>query len=385
MATIDIEKILQKKEKQGLLRTLKPVALRKRGKVLINNKEYIDFSSNDYLGLSEHPKLKEAVREAVERFGTASCASRLMSGDLELHHFLEERTAQFKQKDAALVFNSGYQANVGIISSLYGKGDIIFADRLVHASIIDGIVLSRVSFFRFQHNDTSHLEDLLKRERAKFKQALIVTESIFSMDGDRAPLEALVNLKEKYNCQILVDEAHATGVFGKNGSGVVEEESLSDRIDFIMGTFSKALAGFGAYLAASQRTIQYLISACRSFIYSTALPPAIIAQNLAAIELVAAEPFRRENLLEASRFLREDLRKKGFQVKGDSQILPVIIGDNSRAVALAKALQKKGFWVLPIRTPTVPVGGERLRFSLTFYHTQEVLQRLSHEIRKIRV
>lgn len=383
MATI--EEFLAAREKDGLLRTLKPLALRKRGRILIEGKEYIDFSSNDYLGLSEHPKLKEAVKEAVDLFGPASCASRLMSGDLELHHFLEERTACFKQKEAALVFNSGYQANVGIISSLYGKDDVIFADRLCHASIIDGILLSGANFFRFQHNNTSHLEDLLKRERGKSKQALIVTESIFSMDGDRSPLKGLVELKERYNCQILVDEAHATGVFGKNGSGVIEEESLSGGIDFIMGTFSKGLAGFGAYLAASQKTIQYLINACRSFIYSTALPPAIIAQNLTAIELVSTEPFRRQSLIEAAKSLREDFQEKGFQIKGDSQIVPVIIGDNSRTKALAKALQEKGFWILPIRPPTVPNGEARLRLSLNFYHSQEILHRLSNEISKIRV
>src|SRR3989338_863550 len=362
----EIEEFLRKKEGDGLLRVLRPISSRKNGKITINNKEYIDFSSNDYLGLSGHPKLIKAAKEAMEEFGVGACGSRLLSGDLELHHKLEEKTALFKNKEAALFFNSGYQANTGIIGSLYGKDDVIFSDRLSHASIIDGIILSQAKLLRFQHNNTAHLEELLKKERNKFKESLIITESIFSMDGDRAPLKEMVRLKEEYNCKIFADEAHATGIFGKNGSGVVEEEGLSEKIDFIMGTFSKALGGFGAYLAASKKVRDYLINTCRSFIYSTALPASVTACNLAALELVKEEPLRREKLLKSAAFLRNSLRKKGFKVKGDSQIVPVIIGENIKAVGLAIKLQEKGFWVLPIRPPTVPVGEARLRFSLSF-------------------
>ncbi len=380
-----IEEFLKERQEQGLLRKLKPASSRLGGKIYFGNKEYVDLSSNDYLGLSDHPELKKAVIAATGKFGVASCASRLLSGDSESFHELEDAVARFKGKEAALVFNSGYQANVGIISSLFTKGDCIFSDRLNHASIIDGILLSQAKIFRFQHNDPGYLEELLKKERAKFKNALIITESIFSMDGDQAPLKELVGLKEKYNCQIMVDEAHATGVFGKNGSGLVEEEGLSARIDLIMGTFSKALAGFGAYLATSQSIVDYLVNTCRSFIYSTALPAAVIAGNLASLKLIQDEPYRRKTLLSMAKMLRDKLKEKGFCVKGSSQIIPLILGDNLRAVEFAKKVQEQGYWALPVRPPTVPVGQARLRLSLSYDHNQETLNKLIDVISAIRV
>ena len=381
----NIGEFLRQRAKEGLLRTLKPVSCRHEGKIYLNKKEYIDFSSNDYLGLSGHPKLIAEAKSAIDKFGTAACASRLMSGDLEIHHLLEEEVRRFKNKEAALVFNSGYQANIGIISSLYGRSDCIFSDRLNHASIVDGILLSGAHFFRFQHNNIEHLEGLVEKERNKFNKALIVTETIFSMDGDRPPLKDLVRLKEKYNCEILVDEAHATGIFGENGSGIVEQEGLDEEIDFIMGTFSKALGGFGGYLAASRKIIEYLINTSRSFIYSTALPAAVIACNLASIQLIKEEPYRRVKLLESAQYFRDALKTKGFRVRGDSQIIPLIIADNTRTVEFAKRLQEKGYWVLPIRTPTVPLGEERLRFSLSFYHNREILENLVNDISGIKI
>lgn len=375
-----IEEFLKQRKDEGLLRELRPVSIRRGPEIYLNNRKYIDFSSNDYLGLSNHPRLIEAGRNALEKFGTSSSASRLLSGDLEIHHQLEDKTALFKRKEAALVFNSGYQANAGIISALYGKDDCIFSDRLSHASIIDGIILSGAKHFRFRHNDSAHLETLLKKERRKFKQALIITETIFSMDGDRPFLQELVGLKEKYDSRLMVDEAHATGIFGENGSGIVEEEGLSGKVDFIMGTFSKALAGFGAYLASSKKIKEYLINTCRSFIYSTALPPAVIACNLTAIDLIEEESFRRQSLLKLSAYLRGALEKKGFQVKGCSQIIPIIVGDNLETVELAKRLEKRGYWALPVRPPTVPKGHSRLRISLSYCHDKEILDRLIKDI-----
>ncbi len=380
-----IEEFLKNRAKEGLLRVLKPIASRREGKIYFSKKEYVDFSSNDYLGLSGHPKLSEEAKSAIDKFGTAACASRLMSGDLQIHHQLEYAVARFKNKEAALVFNSGYQANIGIISALYGKSDCIFSDRLNHASIVDGILLSGAHFFRFQHNDIGHLKALLQRERKKFNNALIVTETIFSMDGDRAPLKDLVGLKNKYGCSIMVDEAHATGIFGNNGSGIVEQEGLGKEIDLIMGTFSKAMGGFGAYLAASKRMVEYLINTSRSFIYSTALPPAVIASNLASIKLIKEEPFRRVKLLESAQYLRDALKARGLEVRGDSQVIPLIIGDNIKTIEFAKKLQEKGYWVLPVRTPTVPQGEARLRFSLSFYHKREILDRLINDIRGIKI
>lgn len=380
-----IREFLEDRREEGLLRALRPISAKNQGIINVAGKDYVDFSSNDYLGLSGHPKLVEAAQDAAQGFGTSASASRLLSGSLSLHHKLEEKTALFKNKEAALVFNSGYQANVGIISSLYGKSDVIFSDRLNHASIIDGIKLAGAKLFRFQHNDAGDLELLLKSERAESKKALIVTETIFSMDGDKCPLKDLVNLKEKYDCQLMVDEAHATGIFGRNGAGVVEEEGLEKQVDFVMGTFSKALGSFGAYLAASRNIVDYLVNTCRSFIYSTALPPSVIAANIASIDLVGKELFRRDKLLESARFLRAALTDKGFQVRGDSQIIPVIIGDNLRTVEFAKKLQERGYWVLPIRTPTVPKNEGRLRFSLTFYHAKEILQGVIDDISSIKI
>ncbi|PIQ86147.1 MAG: 8-amino-7-oxononanoate synthase [Candidatus Omnitrophica bacterium CG11_big_fil_rev_8_21_14_0_20_43_6] len=380
-----LEEFLQERQRQGLLRKLKPAAKRLGGKIYFENKEYVDFSSNDYLGLSIHPELKKAAIEGIDKFGVASCASRLLSGDSELFHELEDAVASFKGKKAALVFNSGYQANVGIISSLFTRGDCIFSDRLNHASIVDGILLSQARIFRFQHNDPGHLEALLKKERDKFKAALIITESIFSMDGDRAPLKELVRLKEKYNCRMMVDEAHATGVFGESGSGVVEEEGLSAQVDLIMGTFSKALSGFGAYLATSRNIVDYLVNTCRSFIYSTALPPAVIAGNLASLKLIKDEPQRRKVLLSSAKMLRDKLGAKGFYLKGSSQIIPLILGDNLRALEFAKKIQEQGYWVLPVRPPTVPAKEARLRLSLSYYHDEETLNKLIDVISKIRI
>ena len=375
-----IAEFLRQRREQGLLRELRPIAARHGGRVVVAGREYLDLSSNDYLGLAGHPRLIEAAKRALDEYGTGAAASRLMGGDFELHHRLEERVAAFKGKESALVFNSGYQANVGLFPALLTRDDAVFSDRLNHASIVDGIQLSGARAFRFRHNDPAHLETLLQRERGKFKTALIVTETIFSIDGDRAPLAALVALKEKHDCLMIVDEAHATGVFGPHGAGVVEADGLAGRIDLVMGTFSKALGGFGAYVAASREMVAFLVNACRSFIYSTALPPAVIAGDLAGLDLVAEEPWRREALAERCPRFRDALRAKGFQVIGASPIVPVVLGDNHRAVAFAQALREKGYWVVAVRPPTVPAGEARLRLTLTAHHEATVLDRLADDM-----
>lgn len=378
-----IEKLLAQRKRDGLLRVLRPADWRGDGRLYRDGRELFDFSSNDYLGLSSHPKLKEACRKAAGSLGTSASASRLLSGDLNIHHLLEEQVAEFKSKESALVFNSGYQANIGIISALYGRDDAVFCDRLNHASIIDGVRLSGAKLFRFGHNDLSHLESLLKKEAHKFKNCLIATETIFSMGGDRPPLRELVDIKDEYDCMLMVDEAHATGIFGRNGAGVVEQENLADRVELIMGTFGKALGSFGAYVACSKKIKEYLINLCRSFIYSTALPPAVMAVSLEALNIIEAEPFRRKSLLSNADYFRSKLQKEGLDVRGSSQIIPLIVGDSDRAAQLSGRLQDKGYWVLPIRQPTVPEGQSRLRFSLTYHHTQETLERLADEIVKI--
>lgn len=378
-----IAKFLQNKEQNSLLRILNPAAFRKKGLRYSKGGEFIDFSSNDYLGLCAHPKLKQALKQTADVLGVGSSASRLLSGDLDIYHELEAKVARFKGKEKALVFNSGYQANVGIISAFCRRGDVIFSDKLNHASIIDGIILSGAKFFRFSHNDLGYLKQLLKKERLKFKQALIITETIFSMDGDRPSLKELVGLAKNYNCKLMVDEAHATGIFGKKGAGVVEEEALAGEVDLIMGTFSKALGSFGAYLASTSKVVEYLINTCRSFIYSTALPPSIIAANLASLKLVKEEPYRRRELLSNANYFRKKLQELGFKVKGSSQIVPLIVGDSQEAIKMSRELQKKGYWVLPIRPPTVPEGEARLRFSLTYYHSRKILERLIKDIAEL--
>lgn len=375
-----IEEFLKRREQDNLLRVLKPATFRSQGLRFFKGREYIDLSSNDYLGFSTHPKLKQASKEGVDKLGVGSSASRLLSGDLDIYHELEEKIAQFKGKESALIFNSGYQANVGIISAFYSRGDVIFSDKLNHASIIDGIVLSGAKFFRFLHFDLNHLEQLLKKQRHKFKEALIITESVFSMDGDKPALGELVSLKEKYNCRLMVDEAHATGIFGKSGAGVVEEMKVVKKIDLIMGTFSKALGSFGGYVACSKSLVDYLINTARSFIYSTALPPAVIATNLASLKLVEDEPKRRKDLINNADYFRKCLKDLGFKIKGSSQIVPLIVPDSQKVIKISEELQRKGYWVLPIRPPTVPVGESRLRFSLTLNHSKEILEKLINDL-----
>lgn len=378
-----VEKFLLQREDKGLLRILRPADFRKGGKIYFGGKGFFDFSSNDYLGFSNHPRLKEAAQKAIENFGTSASASRLLSGDLKIFHQLEDAVAEFKGKEAAVVFNSGYQANIGIISALYGRGDAILCDRLSHASIIDGIALSGAKLFRFKHNDLEHLKSLLKKNSDKFKNRLIVTETIFSMDGDKSPLQELVEIKNKYRCNLLVDEAHATGIFGISGSGIVEQENLSQHVDLIMGTFSKALGSFGAYLACSEKIKQYLINTCSSFIYSTALPPAVIAANLESLNIISDEPQRRRMLLARADYFREKLQAAELDVRGSSQIIPLVVGDAEKTIEISELLKRDGYWVLPVRPPTVPTGESRLRFSLSFDHDRNVLRKLAERIIEI--
>jgi 8-amino-7-oxononanoate synthase len=363
------KEFLKERERRELLRRLAPASARAPALAVRDGREYVDFSSNDYLGLSSHPALVRAAKDALEAFGVGAGASRLMSGDLALHHELEEKVAAFKGAEAALVFNSGYQANTGIVPALFGRHDGVFADQRCHASQLDGALLSRAKLLRFSHNDPGHLDRLLSKHRGACRRALVMTESVFSMDGDRAPLSALLTVSRRHRCLLMVDEAHATGVFGPLGRGCVEEEGLSGQVELVMGTFSKALGGFGAYLAASRTVVEYLVNSARSFIYTTALPAAVIAADIAALRLCLAGETRGEELLRRAAAFREALRERGWTVGGESQIVPVVVGESARAVALSKSLAARGFLALPVRPPTVPEGSARLRFSLTAAHT----------------
>jgi glycine C-acetyltransferase/8-amino-7-oxononanoate synthase len=340
----------------------------------------VDFSSNDYLGLSAHPALGAAAREALDRHGTGAGAARLMSGDLTVHHELEAAIAKFKGKEAALLVNSGYQANTGLVPALAGRHDAVFADRLCHASLVDGALLSRARLFRFEHNDMGDLQRLLNQRRDQFEKSLIVTESVFSMDGDLAPLRDLVELKNAHRCEMLVDEAHATGVFGPRGEGCVEAWGLTDEVEFVMGTFSKALGGFGAYVAGNRADIDYLINSLRSFIYSTALPPAVVASNLAAVKLCREGKTDGAELLRRSEQFRRDLRQTGFDVRGESQIIPVMMGTSEKALWVGRKLAERGLLAVPVRPPTVPRGASRIRISLCSAHSDSQLQALKETL-----
>ena len=377
----ELASFLAQRDAQQTRRTLLPVRDRAPGLTATEHFAGVDFSSNDYLGLSAHPALLAAAHAALERYGCGAGASRLMSGDLQLNHEVEEALADFKGTEAALLFSTGYQANTGILPALVDRHDVIFADQLSHASLLDGALLSRAKLLRFRHNDPDDLAALLARRRAQFTRALIVTESIFSMDGDRAPLAQLVDLKERFNCRLYVDEAHATGIFGAHGAGCVDEDGLTEHVDFIMGTFSKALGSFGAYLATSRLAVDYLVNTAHSFIYSTALPPAVLAANLAALRVCREEPASGQALLRSAREFRQALVAQGWATGGASQIIPVQVGESEYALHLSAALAWQGFRILAIRPPTVPEGTARLRISLSAAHTPAQLAAVLEALR----
>jgi len=368
---------LAAQKQKNELRQLTPVKRLASGQVLSQDqpdRPLLDFSSNDYLALSGHAELIEQSRRFLDKAGCGAGAARLMSGDLAMYHLLEAETAQLKGREAALLFGSGYMANCGVIPALMGRHDVIFADRLNHASIYDGCSLSNAKIVRFRHNDMNHLDELLRRQRGK-AGALIVVESLYSMDGDRCPLRDIVLLKEKYNCLLMVDEAHATGLFGRRGGGLIEEEGVTDRVDIAMGTFGKALGSYGAYVAADRPMIDLLINRARTFIYSTGLPPAVIGASLAAIRLVRQQPELRHDLFARVDFFKAALRDHGLTDLGPSQIVPILIGDSGRAVRMAQLLRNQGVYATAVRPPTVPRGTARLRFSITRHLGREELAR----------
>ena len=373
-----IENFLEERKKRLRLRELHPATQRKEGDILINGKWFINLSSNDYLGLSSHPRLISAVKNCSEIYGVSASSSRLLSGDSQLHHKLEEDLASFLQKEASLTFASGYQTNVGVIPAVCKKGDAIFLDRLAHASIVDGARLSGAKIFRFAHNDVDHLEWSLKKNRKDFKTGLIITEALFSMEGDTPPICKILSLKENFSCLLMVDEAHSIGILGERGAGLCEDNSRE--IELLMGTFSKAIGGFGGYVACSLLMKDYLINSCRSFIYSTAPPPPVIAANIEGINLIKEEPERRKVLLARARYLKDLLLKNGLEVKGDFQILSIIFGSEKKTIDYAQVLQEEGFWLQAIRPPTVPENECRIRLSVNFYHSQEALDRLVRAI-----
>jgi 8-amino-7-oxononanoate synthase len=361
---------------QGLYRELRCVDSPQSRLIAINGKTLLNFSSNDYLALANHPVLKEAAIKAIEQFGAGAGASRLICGSLAPHHKLESALAAFKGAEAALSFSSGYSAALGTICALVGKDDILVLDKLVHACIVDAARLSGAKLRIFSHNNLSELDEILQwadqRSSTARPRVLIVTESVFSMDGDLAPLREMVDLKDKYGAWLMVDEAHATGLFGPNHRGLAEQLSVSDRIEIQMGTLGKALGASGGYICGARALIDFLVNRARSFIFSTAPVPAAAAAATAAVEFVQSADGHERC---AQLWSRLNQAKLGLSQTGwpavavDSPIIPLVIGAESDAVAAATALRERNVFIPAIRYPTVARGQARLRLTLTAAHT----------------
>ncbi len=407
---------------QGLYRELRRIASPQGSRIRVGDRELLNFSSNDYLGLANHPVLKEAAIRAVERFGGGSGASRLTCGSLAPHHELEEALAAWKGTEAALTFSTGYATALGTITALLGKDDVIVTDKLVHACVVDAARLCGARLCVFKHNDLDDLKRILlwadrrdelreshksteensgtrlARPSGKEKpRVLIVTESVFSMDGDLAPLSKIVELKEKYGAWLMLDEAHATGLYGKMRRGLVEELGVSEQVEIQMGTLGKALGASGGYVCGSRALIDFLINRARSFIFSTAPVPAAVAAATAGIQLVQSSEgdTRRNQLWRHVQLAGDDIRRLQFQSEQSqkllasspagarSAILPLIVGDEAKAVATASALREQGIFIPAIRYPAVARGSARLRVTLTASHTPEDVALLSRALEQI--
>lgn len=354
-----------------LRRTLRTVSSAPGPRIRIGSEEVLQFCSNDYLGLAADPRLKQAASDAASRLGAGAGSSRLVGGTTDMHIDLEGALAGLKMTEAALVFTSGYHANIGVLTALVGPGDTIFSDERNHASLVDGCRLSRANVRVYRHVDTDHLGQLLAAAPTQ-GQRLIVTETVFSMDGDVAPLQALVDLARRWDAWTVVDEAHATGVFGERGGGIVEESGLATHVDVQIGTLGKALGSLGAFAAGSRLLVDWLTNAARSFVYTTALSPAAVAAARVAVEVVLCEPERRQRLWDNAAAMRTQLADSGFSLgQSQSPILPVLVGDDERALRLSSELLKRGVFVPAIRPPTVPPGTSRLRVVPMATHCSE--------------
>lgn len=379
--------------------------------MILQGNRYLNFSSNDYLGYAAHPKVREAAMEAIKKYGAGGRSSRLISGTLDLHRQLEEKLAKFKGTESCLVFPTGFMANLAVLSALLSEGDAVIMDRLNHASLIDAAKLSRARIFVYDHCSLDSLEKVLHRTK-NYKKRLVVTDSLFSMDGDFAPLAEIVELCNKHKVWLMIDDAHATGIFGKRGMGMAEHFGVLGKIEIVMGTLSKALGSQGGFVCGSKEMIDYLVNRARPFIYTTALSPASCGAALAALDLIQQEPEKRKKLLLLARDFREQLRKKYLEnvsplgrggwntqsdfvchpfVKGESdwvcseggsQIIPFLTGSIETTLKFSEKLRESGIFVPAIRPPTVPKNQCRLRFSLTSEHSHKDIEWLLSVLEK---
>jgi 8-amino-7-oxononanoate synthase len=369
----DVHERLAELEELGLYRRLRMVSGPQGPRVVLDGRPVLLLCSNNYLGLADHPRVREAAAEAAMRWGVGAGASRLVSGSMLAHRRLEEALAEFEGTEAALLFGSGYLANMGVVSSLAGRGEVVFSDELNHASIVDGCRLARAETFVYEHCDVEHLDWGLRQ--AEGRGTLIVTDGVFSMDGDVAPLAEIVELARRHDARVVVDEAHGTGAIGPDGRGAVAEAGLDGEVDVIVGTLGKSLGSYGAYVACDSAMAQYLINTARPLIFSTALPPPAAAGALAALELLVEQPRRVDKLQANAEEMRTALAREGFEVTGSqTQIVPLIVGDAHTAMKVCEAALERGVFAQAIRPPTVPQGTSRLRLAVMASHTRSELR-----------
>jgi 8-amino-7-oxononanoate synthase len=369
----EIEERLAEIKGRGLYRRMRMISGPQGPRVLLDGRPVLLLCSNNYLGLADHPRVREAAAEAAMRYGAGSGASRLISGNMTIHRRLEEQLCDFKRAESCLLFGSGYLANAGVISALAREGDVVFSDALNHASMVDGCRLANADTFVYDHCDLDHLEWGLRE--ANGRGSLIVTDGVFSMDGDVAPLSEIVELAQRFDARVMVDEAHATGCLGPGGRGAVADAGLEGEVDVVVGTLGKALGSYGAYVLCEKVMGQYLVNTARTLIFSTALPPPAVAAAMAALELLREQPRRVEKLQRNARALREALRGHGLSARNsETQIIPLVVGSPEDAVAASERSLESGVFAQAIRPPSVPAGGSRLRLAVMASHTRSELR-----------
>ena len=364
-----IQTELKKLKAENLYRQLKEQVSKSSIKGVINSQAATFFASNDYLGLATHTDIKKASIAAIEKYGNSTCAARLITGNHQLYKELESSLAEFKNKEAAIVFPTGYMANLGLLSALASQDDIIYMDKLNHASLYDGCRLNNAKIRRYPHNNAHKLQEWLQKGDG-YRRRIIVTDSVFSMDGDLAPLKQLNQIAKEYDCSLIADDAHGTGVLGVNGKGTGSH--LGVEIDIEMGTLSKAVGSLGGFVAGSQELIDYLVNKSRPFIFTTGLPPSVLAASIAAIKIIQKEEWRRKKVLGFSNKVRKNLEEAGYQIpKGFTPIIVLIIGDEKQTLTLAERCLSKGVFIPAIRNPAVGKGEARLRMTVSATHTEE--------------
>ncbi len=370
---MDIQARLDEIDELGLTRRMRLVSGPQGPRVVLDGKPVLLLCSNNYLGLADHPRVREAAADAAMRWGVGAGASRLVSGTMTVHRRLEEALTAFKGRDAALLFGSGYLANTGVISALAGRGEVVFSDELNHASIIDGCRLARAETVVYRHNDVEHLAWCV--QQAGNRASVVVTDSVFSMDGDIAPLAEIVEVAQRHRVRTVVDEAHGTGCVGPGGRGAVADAGVDQEVDVVVGTLGKALGAYGAFAACDAEMARFLTNTARPLIFSTAPPPPAIAGALAALELLIEQPRMVEKLQANADVLRTELAAEGFEVAGSTtQIVPLIVGDATLAMRVCEAAIERGVFAQAIRPPTVPEGTSRLRLALMASHTKSELR-----------